>query len=59
MTLDRPYRRAMSPEDALEELRRHSGTHFDRSVVEALLEHERAGVARAWSEAGRDADSGR
>jgi putative nucleotidyltransferase with HDIG domain len=29
MTLDRPYRRALSPEEAQEELRRHSGTQFD------------------------------
>ena len=42
MTLDRPYRRALSPEEALEELRRHSGTQFDAAVVEALLEHARA-----------------
>lgn len=42
MTLDRPYRRALSPEEAQEELRRHSGTQFDAAVVEALLEHARA-----------------
>ena len=36
MTLDRPYRRALSPEEAQEELRRHSGTQFDAAVVEAL-----------------------
>jgi HD-GYP domain-containing protein (c-di-GMP phosphodiesterase class II) len=42
MTLDRPSRRALSPEEAQEELRRHSGTQFDAAVVEALLEHARA-----------------
>jgi HD-GYP domain-containing protein (c-di-GMP phosphodiesterase class II) len=42
MTLDRPYRRALSPEQAQGELRRHSGTQFDAAVVEALLEHARA-----------------
>jgi diguanylate cyclase (GGDEF)-like protein/putative nucleotidyltransferase with HDIG domain len=42
MTLDRPYRRALSPEQAQDELRRHSGTQFDAAVVEALLEHARA-----------------
>jgi HD-GYP domain-containing protein (c-di-GMP phosphodiesterase class II) len=42
MTLDRPYRCALSPEEAQEELRRHSGTQFDAAVVEALLEHARA-----------------
>jgi diguanylate cyclase (GGDEF)-like protein/putative nucleotidyltransferase with HDIG domain len=41
MTLDRPYRRALSPEQAQDELRRHSGTQFDAAVVEALLEHAR------------------
>jgi HD-GYP domain-containing protein (c-di-GMP phosphodiesterase class II) len=42
MTLDRHYRRALSPEAAQEELRRHSGTQFDAAVVPALLEHARA-----------------
>ena len=36
MTSDRVYRKAMSLEDALEELDRHSGTQFDPSVVVAL-----------------------
>jgi diguanylate cyclase (GGDEF)-like protein len=38
MTSDRPYRRAMSLEEARAELRRHAGTQFDPRVVEALLE---------------------
>jgi diguanylate cyclase (GGDEF)-like protein len=38
MTSDRPYRRAMSCEEAFAELRRHAGTQFDPRVVEALLE---------------------
>jgi diguanylate cyclase (GGDEF)-like protein/putative nucleotidyltransferase with HDIG domain len=42
MTLDRPYRPAMSPEQAHAELLRHSGAQFDRAVVEALLELVRA-----------------
>jgi diguanylate cyclase (GGDEF)-like protein len=37
MTSDRPYRAALSQEEALAELRRHSGTQFDPKVVEALL----------------------
>jgi len=38
MTSDRAYRRAMRPEDAIEELRRCSGTQFDPRVVEAFVE---------------------
>jgi diguanylate cyclase (GGDEF)-like protein len=37
MTSDRPYRSALSPEAAVAELRRHSGTQFDPRVIEALL----------------------
>jgi HD-GYP domain-containing protein (c-di-GMP phosphodiesterase class II) len=37
MTSDRPYRRALSVAAALEELRRGSGSQFDRAVVECLL----------------------
>jgi HD-GYP domain-containing protein (c-di-GMP phosphodiesterase class II) len=36
MTSDRPYRKAMSPEKALEDIRRNSGTQFDPRVVEAF-----------------------
>ena len=37
MTSDRPYRRALSRADAVEELRRNAGTQFDPRVVGALL----------------------
>lgn len=37
MTSDRPYRKAMSEEDAVRELRDHSGTQFDPEVVAAFL----------------------
>lgn len=37
MTSDRPYRRAMTHEQAAEELRRNSGTQFDGELVEHLL----------------------
>ena len=37
MTSDRPYRAALPVEEAIAELRRHSGTQFDPSVVDALL----------------------
>jgi HD-GYP domain-containing protein (c-di-GMP phosphodiesterase class II) len=37
MTSDRPYRRALSREDAIEELRRNAGAQFDPGVVKTLL----------------------
>jgi serine/threonine protein phosphatase PrpC len=37
MTSDRPYRRGLSPDEALEELLAHSGTQFFPDVVEALI----------------------
>ncbi len=49
MVASRPYRDRLSVEDALEELRRGSGTQFDPMVVEAFLavaaEHELAPAA--------------
>jgi diguanylate cyclase (GGDEF)-like protein len=36
ITSGRPYRRAMSAEQAIEELRRHAGTQFDPECVEIL-----------------------
>jgi HD domain len=38
MTTNRPYRDAMDPSQALEELEEHSGSQFDPTVVHALLE---------------------
>ena len=38
MTSDRPYRKSMSHEDAVEELKRCSGGQFDPKIVEAFLE---------------------
>jgi HD-GYP domain-containing protein (c-di-GMP phosphodiesterase class II) len=38
MTSGRPYRHAMSHEDALRELRQCSGTQFDPKVVEAFTQ---------------------
>ncbi len=37
MTSDRAYRRALPPSEAVEELRRFSGTHYEPKVVEALI----------------------
>lgn len=38
ITSDRPYRKAMPPEEALAEIKRNSGTQFCPAVAEALLE---------------------
>jgi two-component system cell cycle response regulator len=51
MTRDRPYRAAMSVEDALDELRRFSGKHFDPESVATTVAVVRA--ARAGRGAGQ------
>ena len=38
MTTDRPYRGALSEAEALAEVERSSGTHFDPRVVVALVD---------------------
>jgi HD-GYP domain-containing protein (c-di-GMP phosphodiesterase class II) len=43
MTTDRPYRAARTHEEALAELQRCSGTHFDPQVVDALVRVNGAG----------------
>jgi HD-GYP domain-containing protein (c-di-GMP phosphodiesterase class II) len=37
MTTDRSYRKALGRDEALDELRRCAGTHFDPQVVDAIL----------------------
>jgi two-component system, cell cycle response regulator len=37
MTSDRPYAKAMTPANAVAELRRNAGTQFDAGAVEALV----------------------
>lgn len=37
LTNDRPYRKALSPQEALEYIRSQSGKHFDPKVVEAFV----------------------
>ncbi len=37
MTTDRPYRKALTKETAIGELKRFSGIQFDREVVEAFI----------------------
>jgi putative nucleotidyltransferase with HDIG domain len=43
MTTDRPYRNALTKEAAIKEVKRCSGTQFDRKVVEAFLKAYRNG----------------
>ena len=43
MTSDRPYRRALSQEEALCEIERGAGTQFDARVVDCLLGLHRSG----------------
>lgn len=38
MTSDRPYRKAMSINDAIQELRKYSGKWYEEEIVEALVE---------------------
>jgi putative nucleotidyltransferase with HDIG domain len=45
MTSDRPYRKALTTLDALNEIMRYSGTQFDPRVVEAFLDIYEAWVA--------------
>jgi HD-GYP domain-containing protein (c-di-GMP phosphodiesterase class II) len=47
MTTDRPYRSALSLEEALTELRVHRATQFDPDVVDCLLEMHAAAEAAA------------
>lgn len=46
MTSDRVYRKAMTAADAVAELRRCSGTHFDPRVVDVLIAVLAAGAER-------------
>ncbi len=39
MTSERPYRKAMSPSEAVEELRRSAGTQFDPELTKLFVEH--------------------
>jgi HD-GYP domain-containing protein (c-di-GMP phosphodiesterase class II) len=59
MTSDRPYRKALTQEQALDEIRRGSGRQFDPQIVGALLHtydgDEQDGSGRARDDARRDA----
>jgi HD-GYP domain-containing protein (c-di-GMP phosphodiesterase class II) len=45
MTSGRPYKRPMSPEEALEELRHDAGTQFDPECVELFAPQVKVGEA--------------
>ena len=38
MTSDRPYRNAMTPEEALNEIKKNAGKQFDPNIVDVFLE---------------------
>jgi hypothetical protein len=48
MTADRPYRKALSQDQALAELRKFAGVQFDPEVVDAF-------VRTSWADEARDA----
>ncbi len=39
MTSDRPYRKALTTEEALAELKKHAGMQFDPEIVEVFVQH--------------------
>jgi HD domain/MASE9 len=51
MTADRPYRKALSKEQALAELRKFAGVQFDPECVDAF-------VKTTWADEARDSDAG-
>jgi HD-GYP domain-containing protein (c-di-GMP phosphodiesterase class II) len=46
MTSERPYRRAKSHPEAIEELREKAGTQFDPDVVQAFVDLQGTGADR-------------
>lgn len=57
LTSDRPYRLAVTEDEALIEIRRHAGTQFDPAVVRALLDVRRE-AARLESDLGFEPKAG-
>jgi HD-GYP domain-containing protein (c-di-GMP phosphodiesterase class II) len=54
MTSDRPYRPAMTIEEAVEEVVRCSGTQFDKRIVDCLVRLYEAGQFGVYREDGED-----
>lgn len=50
MTSDRPYRKAMSLEVAIEQVREGAGTHFHPDVAEAVLDAARCGALKVMAQ---------
>lgn len=59
MTSDRPYRKALSFEEALGEIRRQSGQQFDPVIVDALLSLPMSELIRCRDGSSRDAANDR
>ena len=60
MTTDRPYRKAKSKSEAIDELKRCTGTSFDPAVVVAFLENlgEQQPAAEVESQPAKTEESG-
>lgn len=52
MLCDRPYRKALKPSEALEELRKGSGTQFDPNLVDIFIELNSSGEDQELRQAG-------
>ena len=49
MTSDRPYRTALSREQAMAELKRHAGTQFDPKLAQAFINAAESGAIAEWA----------
>ena len=49
MTSDRPYRRALSREQAIAELKSHAGTQFDPKLAQAFINAVESGAIAEWA----------
>ncbi|MBI2251887.1 MAG: HD-GYP domain-containing protein [Armatimonadetes bacterium] len=47
LTSDRPYRKRLSEEEALQEIKKNQGTQFDPLIVEAILKAHQKGIVKS------------